>query len=75
MDPCKRLGTGPNGYASLKSHPFFKGIDWDNVRGMTAPKMAPPSTVLDFISNNAHYNFLVLQDSLLNCSDILFNLC
>ncbi|XP_057869869.2 3-phosphoinositide-dependent protein kinase 2 isoform X2 [Cryptomeria japonica] len=44
MDPCKRLGTGPNGYASLKSHPFFKGIDWDNVRGMTAPIIAPPST-------------------------------
>ena len=24
MDPCKRLGTSPNGYVSLKSHPFSR---------------------------------------------------
>lgn len=45
MDPSKRLASGPEGYASLKSHPFFKGVDWDNVRGMLAPKLAPPLTV------------------------------
>lgn len=45
MDPSKRLASGPEGYASLKSHPFFKGVDWGNVRGMLAPKLAPPLTV------------------------------
>ncbi|KAH9307841.1 hypothetical protein KI387_035752, partial [Taxus chinensis] len=44
MEPFKRPGAGPDGYASLKKHPFFKGLDWDNVRGMTPPKIVPPST-------------------------------
>ncbi|KAK6144687.1 hypothetical protein DH2020_021507 [Rehmannia glutinosa] len=35
-----RPGAGPDGYASLKSHPFFKGIDWTNLRAGTPPKLA-----------------------------------
>ena len=27
-DPEKRLGSGTNGLNNLKSHPFFKNIDW-----------------------------------------------
>lgn len=40
IDPTKRPGTGPAGYAALKMHPFFKGIDWDNIRAQTPPKLA-----------------------------------
>lgn len=40
MDPSRRPGAGPDGYASLKSHPFFKGIDWINLRAGTPPKLA-----------------------------------
>ncbi|XP_049936190.1 3-phosphoinositide-dependent protein kinase 2-like isoform X2 [Nymphaea colorata] len=40
-DPTKRLGAGPDGYASLKMHPFFKGVDWKNVRRTPAPKLVP----------------------------------
>ncbi|KAJ8766114.1 hypothetical protein K2173_020630 [Erythroxylum novogranatense] len=39
-DPCRRPGAGPDGYPSLKMHPFFKGIDWNNLRARTPPKLA-----------------------------------
>lgn len=40
VDPSGRPGAGPGGYAVLKMHPFFKGIDWKNIRGQTPPKLA-----------------------------------
>ncbi|KAF8403189.1 hypothetical protein HHK36_011286 [Tetracentron sinense] len=40
IDPCKRPGAGPDGYAALKMHPFFKGVDWKNLRGHSPPKLA-----------------------------------
>lgn len=40
IEPTKRPGTGPGGYASLKKHPFFKGINWKSVRQSPTPKMA-----------------------------------
>ncbi|MQL72776.1 hypothetical protein Taro_005108 [Colocasia esculenta] len=39
-DPGKRLGAGLSGYAALKMHPFFRGIDWSNLRETSAPKLA-----------------------------------
>ncbi|MBA0837623.1 hypothetical protein Goarm_009765 [Gossypium armourianum] len=40
IDPSRRAGAGPDGYAAVKSHPFFKGVDWSNVRAQTPPKLA-----------------------------------
>uniref|UniRef100_A0ACD5X7J6 Uncharacterized protein n=1 Tax=Avena sativa TaxID=4498 RepID=A0ACD5X7J6_AVESA len=40
VDPIKRPGAGPDGYASLKKHPFFRGIDWKNIRKTHAPDLA-----------------------------------
>ncbi|ONI23718.1 hypothetical protein PRUPE_2G204000 [Prunus persica] len=40
LDPSRRPGAGPDGYAALKMHPFFKGVDWKNLRGQTPPKLA-----------------------------------
>ncbi|XP_047055549.1 3-phosphoinositide-dependent protein kinase 2-like isoform X1 [Lolium rigidum] len=40
VDPTKRPGAGPDGYASLKKHPFFRGIDWKNIRKTRAPNLA-----------------------------------
>lgn len=40
IDPSRRPGAGPNGYISLKKHPFFEGIDWNNLRAQTPPKLA-----------------------------------
>ncbi|KAI3916593.1 hypothetical protein MKW98_026335 [Papaver atlanticum] len=39
-DPSQRLGAGPQGYVALKIHPFFSGVDWDNIRSQTPPKLA-----------------------------------
>ncbi|XP_078440822.1 3-phosphoinositide-dependent protein kinase 2-like isoform X2 [Wolffia australiana] len=39
-DPSKRPGAGPGGYAALKLHPFFQGIDWKNLRQSSAPKLS-----------------------------------
>lgn len=40
VDPSKRPGAGPDGYSSLKKHPFFRGIDWKNLRKTRPPKLA-----------------------------------
>ncbi|KAF5948057.1 hypothetical protein HYC85_014014 [Camellia sinensis] len=32
IDPTRRPGAGPDGYDSLKMHPFFRGVDWKNLR-------------------------------------------
>lgn len=40
IDPSRRPGAGPDGYASLKNHPFFRGVDWENLRSQTPPRLA-----------------------------------
>ena len=50
-DPSKRLGAGKPGteydISHLKSHPFFKGINWNNLHNMTPPN----SENFDFLLN------------------------
>ena len=38
-DPIKRLGR--NGASEIKAHPFFKGIDWENIRTTMKPPFIP----------------------------------
>ncbi|KAG6763469.1 hypothetical protein POTOM_030886 [Populus tomentosa] len=55
IDPSRRPGAGRGGYAVLKNHPFFEGVDWKNLRGETPPKLdwknlrgeTPPKLVLE----------------------------
>lgn len=44
-DPSRRPGAGSEGYAALKRHPFFTGVDWKNLRSQTPPKLAPDPAV------------------------------
>jgi p90 ribosomal S6 kinase len=39
-NPSKRLGSGPDGPNEIKRHPFFEGINWEQVakRGLQVPK-------------------------------------
>ncbi|KAI8008851.1 3-phosphoinositide-dependent protein kinase 2 [Camellia lanceoleosa] len=40
IDPTRRPGAGPDGYDSLKMHPFFRGVDWKNLRVQNPPQLA-----------------------------------
>jgi 3-phosphoinositide dependent protein kinase-1 len=39
VDPTKRLGYGESatGYQSIRSHPFFSGVDWEHLRDVQMP--------------------------------------
>ena len=34
VDPTKRLGYGKNGVEELKSHPYFKDVNWEKLKNM-----------------------------------------
>lgn len=38
-DPKKRLGSGPKGTLEIKRHPFFRGLNWDD---LLSKKVAAP---------------------------------
>ncbi|XP_068618792.1 3-phosphoinositide-dependent protein kinase 1 isoform X1 [Battus philenor] len=43
VDHTKRLGANDEGdvYESIRNHPFFEGIDWDNIWDQTPPTISP----------------------------------
>ncbi|XP_049873995.1 3-phosphoinositide-dependent protein kinase 1 isoform X1 [Pectinophora gossypiella] len=43
LDHSKRLGANDKGdtYESIRKHPFFEGIDWENIWDQTPPKISP----------------------------------
>ncbi|KPI97444.1 3-phosphoinositide-dependent protein kinase 1 [Papilio xuthus] len=43
LDHTKRLGADDKGttYESIRNHPFFEGIDWDNIWEQTPPTISP----------------------------------
>jgi len=48
LNPLERLGGGhsdsDNQIDKLKAHPFFNGIDWENIATMIPPKVDIVST-------------------------------
>ncbi|MCO5582231.1 hypothetical protein L7F22_036123 [Adiantum nelumboides] len=45
LDPNKRPGAEPNGFTTLKAHPFFQGIQWSELWKSPAPAVvAPPDS-------------------------------
>ncbi|XP_069750016.1 ribosomal protein S6 kinase alpha-5-like isoform X2 [Narcine bancroftii] len=41
-DPKKRLGSGPKGTLEIKRHPFFKGLNWDDLLAKKIPAPFKP---------------------------------
>ena len=39
QEPSERLGSGPDGSANVKNHPYFEGLDWD---ALERKEIAPP---------------------------------
>ncbi|KAF1329898.1 Agc/pdk1 protein kinase, partial [Globisporangium splendens] len=44
QEPSERIGASQDeaGYAELKNHPFFDGIEWDTLTTQTPPYIPPP---------------------------------
>ncbi|EFA78062.1 putative protein serine/threonine kinase [Heterostelium album PN500] len=63
VNPTDRLGSRTTGFEKLKQHPFFEGIDWENLHRATPPTIAPPTEKIVFeethdlsASNNSNNN-------------------
>jgi len=39
INPANRIGAREGGYQELKDHPFFEGIDWNNLHKQTPPTL------------------------------------
>lgn len=69
LDPSRRPGAGPDGYVVLKMHPFFKGIDWKNLRGHNPPKLALERGVWLWLCQTAIYKEISLPLRILAFTD------
>lgn len=45
-DFVNRLGA--NGAEEVKAHPFFKGVDWSNLKKSRPPSVPKPNTITQF---------------------------
>jgi len=50
IDEKQRLGA--NGAAEIKKHPWFKGIDWNNIRKSRAPIVPAKKSILPTNQNS-----------------------
>ncbi|KAJ6339130.1 hypothetical protein OIU76_008565 [Salix suchowensis] len=69
-NPSQRLGA--NGSTEVKAHPFFKGVDWDNLALQKAAFVPNPSSVDDtsyFVSRFSQMSIGMPNDKASSHSD------
>ncbi|KAF2324543.1 hypothetical protein GH714_015151 [Hevea brasiliensis] len=69
-DPNQRLGA--NGSTEVKSHPFFRGVDWDNLALQKAVFVPSPDSADDtsyFVSRFSQISSGMPNDQNSSCSD------
>uniref|UniRef100_F6QZH0 3-phosphoinositide-dependent protein kinase 1 n=1 Tax=Ciona intestinalis TaxID=7719 RepID=F6QZH0_CIOIN len=75
VDPDDRLGSArQGGFDRLKAHPFFRGINWQNLHKETPPMMHRPSSVLGkdrLGSENTIVYILILKKTFKTAEDRL----
>jgi len=62
INPDDRLGARPGGYAELKAHPFFNGIDWNTLHLQTPPRIKPLSAMPPQIRDASKFNSFLLKN-------------
>ncbi|CAI5737716.1 unnamed protein product [Peronospora farinosa] len=63
QDPDERIGAQQNeeGYAALKNHPFFEGIEWDDISDQTPPYHPPELVLSEAKLDGASENWTVAE--------------
>lgn len=56
-DPPARLGSGPNSETKIKSHPFFRRIDWVKIENKEVQPPYKPKITDDRLGENFDPNF------------------
>ena len=64
-DPTKRIGYGSKDYKEIKEHPFFKGIDFDNL----SEEPIPLSKIYSLLES---YGYIDKKDELSDKDDDIF---
>jgi hypothetical protein len=49
-DPAQRLGSGPEGAAAIKRHPFFKGLSWSKLEARQLESKFKPGVKCSLVS-------------------------